>query len=602
MPRLLHSIRLGIIASVVACSATVSLQAAPLDCIPKDSAVMLAIEEPAKATQFLLGMPAYQSALALPPVQDALDSTNVRRFMQFVKYVERELGQPYDQLLDGIAGQGIVVGIKTLEGQAPALIAIRGNDAKLVKQAHQLFMEMVAEEGARQNAIGAVPEFTRSKYQGIEYYSLGDEFATVCHDNVILIANRHSTLKAGIALLKKPGSKMSLATVPEVAEARKLHAQPTLAWLWLNLKTFKSDPLVEEFLDDTQKDLLQNLVVGTTLDAIRRSDFVTVGLTGSDNQLSFSVRMPATDEGMPQALAELHGIKAKGGDGRTGSLPLLEPKGVIYSQSFALDLAAFWANRQELVNKPELEQIEQGARDVSKIIPGGTLGDILMQSGPYHRIVVTQPGPALYQKQPDQKLPAAAYVTTFREPGFGKFASQAIRAGALIAAFQIGIKMEEVKHDGVTIVTYRFPEDRLDPGYEDPGDLRFNAKPCFAVVDNHLIIASRPELIQELIPTLKAESERQPETGAAWRGRTYADGLARILQDNPDQLITLAMLNDGITLSEAKAQVESFYRYVAELGETELSIDQSDAGYELRIRLELPTNKPTKNNDKEARR
>ena len=85
------------------------------------------------------------------PVRELLDSTNARRFFQLVAYFEKELGLPWPQLLDRLAGRGVVFGVQVRRRILPrSCLVIEGEDDKLMQQFFQLGLRIVEQELARQ--------------------------------------------------------------------------------------------------------------------------------------------------------------------------------------------------------------------------------------------------------------------------------------------------------------------------------------------------------------------------------------------------------------------------------------------------------------------
>lgn len=331
----------------------------------------------------------------------------------------------------------------------------------------------------------------------------------------------------------------------------------------------------KDFFEATRKDILQTLVAGSSIDAFRRSDFIAAGLHRTADGFRFTLRLPAKRKDLPTDLGPLHAPAA----GSPGSLPLLEPKGVIYSQSFYLDFGHLWKQRKAIFNEQNLKDVEQAEKDISKVLPGTTLGKLAEMSGPYHRIVAVHSDEKPYSGY-DAQVPPFAVVSTMREPQFGKSAASALRAAGLLASLQFQTKMTEETHDGVQIVSYRFPEKGKYPGDDD--NIRFSFVPAFAVVGDYLVVSSRPGLIKDLIPSL-----RQPQTpdpaAPVWRAKTYAKGLAESLKLVPDPLVTNAVLDQGVGLDEAKKQVDQLAAWVATLGTASLEIDHQKDAYQVQV-------------------
>src|SRR5204862_4063573 len=115
-------------------------------------------------------------------------------------------------------------------------------------------------------------------------------------------------------------------------------------WGWVNFASVKESKQAKDFIAATRQDFLQTLVAGSTIDCLRRSDFVAAGLYREPTGFRLRVRLPAGRDGLWPDLV-LH-VPPKG---TPGSLPLLAPPGTIYSQSFPLDVAYLWKHLDRLI-------------------------------------------------------------------------------------------------------------------------------------------------------------------------------------------------------------------------------------------------------------
>lgn len=548
----------------------------PLRLVPKDAGLVVVVENPRKLAEAVRDLDAYQSAQSLPAVREFLNSTTARRFFQLVSYYERQLGAKWPEVLDKIAGGGVALGTRVGMDQPPALLVAQGTDEAASAEFFRLAIAALEQETARQTAGGEAPaaKVRRAVRNGVETVHLGDEFHAARVGSVLYVSNKEAALHAGLDL--KPGN--SVADRPGPKAARKLLGGDPLAWAWLDFAKVKQGKQAKDFFAATRKDLFQTLIFGGSADAFRRADFVAAGLHRTADGFTATVRLPAKRADLHADLA-LHAPPPE----EPGSLPLLEPRGVVYSQSFHLDLGALWTKRKTLVNEQQLKDIEEGEKQVSKFIPGPSVGKLLEMSGPYHRLVAVQRDEKPYSVTPDQAIPPFALVSSMRDPQFGKSAASAMRAGAMLATFQAGLSMSEEKYDGVTITTYRFPEKMPFPGNGDPGRLRFNFVPCFAVVGDFLVVSSSPALVKELIPELQKTPDPAKTSPAVWRAKIYATGLAQTIRDNPEPVVTNAVLSEGVGLDEAKKQVAALADWVATLGAAGLSIDHGADAYEIKL-------------------
>jgi hypothetical protein len=329
--------------------------------------------------------------------------------------------------------------------------------------------------------------------------------------------------------------------------------------------------------DDAQ----QTFLVGGILDVLGRSPFVCAGLTLEGDDLTLSIRAPKGRDGAGPDLA-LHM-----GDGKVGSRPLLEPKGVLYSSSFHLDLASFWIDRAKLMPKGAVKGFEDVNKNSRLVFGGVGLGKVLEATAPSKRVVVVNVAKAPYERQPVTRYPAFAFIPELRDPErFAGAVGTALRFGALALTIQNGMKSVEVKHAGHSITAYRF--DEKAPSTDDPNGVRFNFEPCFVRVGNQFVFCSRIDLCKELVDLLIAEqnspSNGRPETV---RSRFYASGLARLMIDNEDQLVTQAILDQAASPAEAKKQIVEAIRFVESLGSFDLStLYEADRfRYDIKLRL-----------------
>ena len=527
----------------------------PLARIPAGYTLAVAVPHPRAAADAVRTLPALTSATQLAEIQAALDTPAVRRLAELVAYYERDLGADWPTLLDKLAGRGIALGAMFGQDDGPAVVAVEGTDADAVAKFFASAIRFL-ETADADNPVS----LTKGTRAGADTVSNGKDFHAARRGPTLWVSNRADALHAALDLKGK-----SLA--PATAPARELVGGDPLAWAWLDLKTLKQGQAAADFFAATRKDFLQTVVVGASIDAVRRADLLAVGLHRTPAGARLELKLPAKRADLPPEFT-LH-VPAGG----PGSLPLLHPPGTLYSQSFHLDLGTLWRERAKLINGQQLADIEKAEKDISKLLPNTTLGKLLEGSGAYHRLVIADvPGDA-YKTKPVTPLPAAALVVSIRDEQFGKTMAGALRAGAFVATTQYKLKMSTQDIDGVKVVCYRFPE--AEPLDADPDRLRFNAVPCFAVVGDQLVVASRPELVRALLPELKKTAGDSP---AVWRGRFDLGGAAGYLDRYPEPVVNRVLLGEGVSLSEAKQRAAAGLKWLATLGGVELNLDhQTDA-------------------------
>lgn len=540
----------------------------PLDSIPPSAQLVVVSDHPRKLAEAVTGLEAFQKAQKLPQYRAIYDSASAKRAFQLLALFEKELGAKWPELLDRLAGDGAALGLQFGTDPAPTIIVLQGKDEEQVKKATEFALKTVEDELARQGAKEAVK---RSNIDGHEVLTIGD-LRTARVGATTIISNNDAMLKAAILLATTDRAKLPEHKARK--DAFKLLPKDALAWLYLDFAAVKQSQATKDFFDATRKDFLQTIVVGGTIDCLKRAEFIAAGLYRDARGFKLSVRLPAGRSEFPPEF-QLH-VPPKG---KPGTLPLLEPPGTIYSHSLHLDISHLWTNRKTLLNDEIREGLEKADKDISKILPGSVkFGELLAMWGPHHRIVVANHDTPPYKKQPGARFPAFGYVATGRDPKFAKSVEPALRSAAIIASLQFDLKLTEHTHDGVGIIAYRFPENKELA--DDPDGIRFNFEPCFAIVDDQLVVASTVELCKKLITELKG-AEKKPASSAVLRGRFSAKGGADFLAALPEPLITDAVLNRGIGLDDARKEVAELVAWLKALGTGRVELDITEKEYRL---------------------
>jgi hypothetical protein len=534
-----------------------------LDCIPPSAQVVVVADHPRKLVEAVTGLEAFQSAQKLPQFGALYNSSTTKRAFQLLAMFEKELGAKWPELLDQLAGDGVAFGFQFADDPAPALLVLKGKDEEQVKKALELAIKTAA-------TLGASP-INRVDIAGHEGLKYGD-FRLVRLGSTVIISNVEATLKAAIEVSTTDPAKYTQHKARR--DAFKLLPKDPLAWLWLDFASVKQSKSSKDFFDATRQDFLQTLVVGGTIDCLKRADFIAAGLYKEPAGFRLSVRLPAGRSEFPPEY-QLH-VPPKG---EPGTLPLLEPPGTIYTHSLHLDIAHLWTNRKTLLNEEIRSGLEKADKDISRVLPGSVkFGELLAMWGPYHRIVVANHDALPYKKQPGQRFPAFGYVASGRDPKFAKCVEPALRSAAILASLQFDLKLTELTHEDIKIIAYRFPENK--DLADDPEGIRFNFEPCFAIVDDQLVVATTAELCKKLITELK-KAQKGKNDPAVIRGKFSARGAGDVLAALPEPFVTDAILSRGIGLEEARKEVAALVAWVRSLGTVRVGLDIAEKEYKL---------------------
>jgi hypothetical protein len=552
----------------------------PLHFLPAEVDLLVEVPNPRRAVQTLAGLDLLKALSEFPPVQELYNSTQSRRFRQLVAYFEKELGAKWPDLLDRVAGNGLALGVKLGPNPAPALLVVRGKDESAVEKFVALGLKVLEDELARQESALKVE---KGKYLGADTFRAGKDFHAARVGATLLLSNRESALHAGLDAALKEGKK-SLADLPAVAESAKLLPRGPLARAWLRTAPIHKAPQAKALYKSPRDDTNLTVLLGEYLDVLGRSPYVAAGVYQEKDGFLTTVRMPRGREGMGADRA-LHLPP----EGKPATLPLLEPKGVLYSDSYYLDLAKIWEDRAKLFPKKQVEALERVDRQSAFFLAGARLNQLLTQAGARHRTVVVHQGDRRhsgYKAEPKQYVPAFAFVFELRQPEkFGKSMESVLRAVGLFLSTQVKLKLFEEKHAGCVITGYRF--DEKTPLKADVNGVRFNFSPCFARVGDQFVLSSTAGLCRELVDLLLAEQKSAPKLSHAnFRAKLYSTGGADALKSFEDQLITQVILDQAVPPGEAKAQVEKLIALVRKFGTLgiESRFDAREFRYEFRTR------------------
>jgi hypothetical protein len=556
----------------------------PLRLVPEEADLFVKIERPRKLIETGLGLDAFKQLLQLEAVQEFYDSTNFRLFSKLIAYYEKELGMPWPEILDRVAGGGTVFSAKIGPEPAPVLLIIQGTDEDFFKKFIHVTLDVVDQEQARQ---GVKERLVRGKYKDFETLNFGKDLHGAVAGSALLVSNKDFVIHRALDLSKENGKK-SLAQSALVADARRLLPKDPLAWLWFNLDVAHKAPQAKDIFARPRNDAILTVLFGGLLDLVGRSPFVCAAIAPENDGFIATLRMPRGLEGLPAELAT-HVPPAN----QLAPRPLLEPKAVLASESFYLDPTKFWEKRKELFNDKQVKTFEEFDKKSSVVLLGNHFSQLITKIGTRHRFVAVHQPQSGYPVQPDQPIPAFALVLEMRDPTLGKSAETLVRGAALLAGTQVKLKLIEEKEENVPIIGYRFQEgSKIRVGSRN---FVYNFSPCIAVVGDQLVACSTLELCHEIVGLLQKESqgEKIKGPGASVLTRIYAQGGAEALRSAQDQLIAQTILNQAVTPDDARKQVDLLIDWVRHLGPLQVEsiydakdyrfdIKWSPAGHEIR--------------------
>jgi hypothetical protein len=550
---------------------------APLRLLPDQTDLLIQTPQPRRLVETLTTGDLLKQLQQLAPVREFFDSTNARRFFQLVAYFEKELGLPWPQLLDRLAGRGVALGVQFGSSPAPVLLVIEGEDSKLTQQFFQIGLKIIEQELTRQEAKEKPVKGSYKEYSTVRF---GDKLHAAVAGSALLLSNSDQALHAGLDRHKN-GGKQSMADVCGVGEAAQLLSPQPLISLWLNMARIRQFPEAKAaYKSPPRDDPVQTIALGEYLSLLGRTPYVCAGFYLDKDGFLASVRTPRGREGMG-ADKLLHLPPA----GAPGSRPLLKPENVLYSESKYFDIANIWKERDKLFNEKQVQQFNAAEKNAAPFLVGTKLSKLFMQAGPYYRFVAAHQSKTGYKTTPKISIPAFALVWELREPeAFGKSMETILRGVALLAGSNANLRLVEERYKDCKLVGYRFPEDKPLKG--DVNDLRFNFAPCFTRVGDQFVVSSTIELCRELVDLIHKEGNTPTRGHAATtRANLYGSGAAGYLQTIEDLLVTQITLDQAVTLEQGRQQVKAFFDIIRKLGALSLEARFHDKTFQYDVRL-----------------
>jgi hypothetical protein len=547
----------------------------PLRLVPAQADLFLQVRQPRRLLERFTSLPAFRQAQQMQVVREFYDSTNARRFYQFLAYLEKRLGADRMELLDRLAGGGAVLAVKVGVDPPPVLLVVQGKDERLMREFVKVAEEIVNQELARQENPVRV---ARSPYRGTEILHVADKAYAARVGSALLLSNKEQALK--LALDLNAGAGKGVADNPGIAAARKMLPPRPLAWVWLNVETVRNLEQVKVAVPQVELNPVLGPFVASWIDTARRSSFLCACLAQEGKDFLATVRLPRGRSGMgPTAAVYLP-------PGDEPAPPLLEPKNVQYTASYYLDLGRLWKERDHVLGKEARVQLEKFEKNSGRFLGGVKLGKLLSQAGSHQRFLQTvQPEGTVYKKQPKQPVSAFAVVQEMRDPAFAKSMDGILRTVALFGAFQFNVKMVTEEHAGCKIVSYRFPEGRTVKGDKD--NVRYNFSPAFVKVGDQFVVTSTVELARELVDLLQKEAGRKTTTASSVHAKVYASGVAAGLKATQDQLVTQLVLGQALSPAEAREQVAALFRLVEGLGRLDVESVYGPNSHRVDLRFTL---------------
>ena len=516
-----------------------------------------------------------------PSFRKVMERPDVKVGRGIVDFVARGFGTSWDKGLRDLAGGGIVAVAEGKTGPERVFVVITPKDRALLEKVLGRVVELSRADAKFKGRPDPVAE---SEHGGIKMISFTATEAHAFLDDALVVANGVDTLKVVIDRAARPSP--GLADDPAF-QGRKKEADPeALAWSFVRLDRLRAiDPKTFGGAD-SKPDAGSIFVFGPWLEAARKGDWATIGLTWTEQSLSAEVAVADPKGGKSPALARFFPAATEG-----AWRPIGVPN-LIASTTLWRDLEAIWEVRGDILPPEAVQGLAQLDGTAGTFFGGRDFGTgVLGALGPHWTFVVADQEFAPGEPAPDVKLPAFALVLELK-PDDEEFATR------MMAAFQSFIGLanlgaaqtkapplmlgSEVR-DGVTISTSKYqPESGREEG--DPVHSRHNYSPSAARVGRSFVVSSSLGLARDLVDSLQKPASA---TGSVLLTEMDGPALARLAAKNRAYLVTRNMLEKGNAKDQAEGEVASLIDLLTYLGRGSLRVDRRDDASVLKLRYAL---------------
>ncbi len=548
---------------------------------PQNSILAVNVVHPKALLDLALSPQVAETVAAQPFYKRVVEQPKFEQFLQVVRYLEVRLGTDWKTALHKLLDGGIHW---SAAPGGESLLIVDAEDAKMLAQLHDVFVEFAKAEAAKQ---GQPKRVTSADYRGVTGWSFGPGEAHALLGNRLLLANRPELLKAAIDLRANPATE-SLASSSAYQAARQAAGSDATATAYLNVAPLKKIPAIQKTLS-ADKNPLGTLLFAGTAQALRESNWLAAKLHVEGQTLSLEVTVDGRPAGSSGPSAFASPAQAEG-----GVLPSLSVPRQIAGLSLYRDIHAFYAAKDKLVPErtsgliffENMMGIFFSGRDLTE--------DILAQIRPEIRVVVAEQKYDPEIGTPRVQVPAFAAILRLRQPKqYADVIEEAWqKAVGLISVTrgqkaQVGLLIDRLTHNGARYSIAYFPrkgdEDKSDVG------MQYNFRPALVKLDDYLVLSSTEGLAKDLIDALKKEAAARVKPLAGVHSLLDVDAvqLASILRANRQSLIRNNMTEKGNSREEAETTIDLLTEAVKHLGQVHLTLGGRQPGEQATLQVQL---------------
>lgn len=550
--------------------------------IPQDAVISFELSRPEALLDLLAGDKAIAAVKGLPLYRAQESNPKFREFLNLVKLVETSLDTDWRTGLAKLTGGGITFAVCP---QDTVLLIVDAEDERMLQRFHEIFLGLARSEAEKQAQPGKV---ATTQYQDVAAWTFNGKEAHAIIGKRLILSNRPEGLKAALELRTR-SEGASLASKPAYQAAKRQAGPDAAATVYADLGLLKQIPDVAALLTQQRQNPLGALAFAGMIEALRDSDWLSLGLDVQDTTLV--VRASMDGKTVSPASPAAFALPKEPGE---GVLPNLSVPRRIAAMTLYRDLHQFYAAKDELF--PERTSGLIFFENMMGIFFSGRdlTNEVLAETRPELRFVVAEQeyDPAI--GTPEVKLPAFAVVMRLRNPErFNEVVEEAWQKAVGLINFtrgqqaMPGLIIDRPIHGRTRFTLAYFStaqvEDRMKL------ESRFNLRPSLAMPGDYLVLSSTDGLARDLIDALGNQKAGSIEPLATTHSLVEIDAgqLASVLQANRGVLVRGDMIKKGSSQQEAETGIDMLISLVRFIERVELRIGTCEGLTQARLETKL---------------
>ncbi len=539
---------------------------------PASTWAFFELSNPVELIATIFDHPLREKIESLPPYQMALQSPQYTQFLAGIEMVETQLQMSYREALETLLANRVSLGIDG--ATSGGALIIHGKDAASMKIIHE-----------KLQAFSKLSNKTQfGEYRGIEAFRV-DETRFAVYEDRLVITNKSELGKQVIDRLLDGGA--SLADNERFQTAWQQRDRSLAGWGFVDVEVVRDSGQADNVFQDQVDNPVAELLVGGIQSTLRKTPFLTLGLTANTKTLGFQVGMPHRGDWIPQEREYFFGPS---GNGRGPAL--LPTSETLFTLSTYRDFSQMWLRAGDLFGAEINDGFAKADANLTTLFAGRDFGeDILGSLEPEVGFIATRQDFAGVLPRPTIKLPSFAFVFELREPEtmtrelrriFQSLIGFLNIVGAMNGQNQLEMDMEQLGDDAQLVTSSYVPED--DDRESTDANIVYNFSPTVGFAGKRFVISSSAALARQL--TL-AKTPSPATIADNTQANLNAAVLRDVLSDNREQLIAQNMLEDGNSREEAEAMIELLLQVVDYFQDASLRLAAAENRLEAEFKIQV---------------